>query len=191
SPVLVGELPGLQRVFLASFEASKLLLVADMEPELDQDHSLVGECALEAVDLVVGAQPLLAGGEALDALHQRSPVPGSIEDGHSAPSRKHGKESPQEVVALLVRGRSGELDHADVTRIDLSHEALDRPTLARGVPALEHHAYRGSQLSLADLTAERQAQLRQTLPGAVERLRFLPASQRPGQIDLVQAAHEA
>ena len=40
APVLVGELPGLQRVVLAALEAAQLLLVGDVHPELDQDHAL-------------------------------------------------------------------------------------------------------------------------------------------------------
>ena len=67
-------------------------------------------------------------------------------------------------MALLVGRRGGELDHAHVARIHLGHQPLDRPALARRVPALEHHAHRRPELALADLTAERQAQLRRAAP---------------------------
>src|SRR6185503_11055287 len=43
APVLVSELPHLQRILGAPLEALELLLVRNVEPELDQDHSLVGE----------------------------------------------------------------------------------------------------------------------------------------------------
>src|SRR2546425_10313622 len=87
APVLVGQLPCLQRIALSSPEALDLLRFGDVEPELDQDHALVGERPLEAVDLVVGAKPLLADGEALDALDQPPAVPGAVEDRHPAPTR--------------------------------------------------------------------------------------------------------
>src|SRR5205085_12455351 len=38
APVLVGELPPLQRVLLAALEALELLGVGDVQPELDDDH---------------------------------------------------------------------------------------------------------------------------------------------------------
>src|SRR5262249_34374448 len=94
APVLVSELPHLQRVLLAPLEALQPLLVRDVEPELDQDHSLVGERALEAVDLVVGSKPLLAGGEALDSLDEHPPVPGAVDHGQPTPSRQQGEEAP-------------------------------------------------------------------------------------------------
>ena len=55
---------------------------------------------------------------------------------------QRGAEAPQEVMALLVEGRRGELRHAHVARVELGHQALDRAALARRVPALEQHAHR-------------------------------------------------
>ena len=68
---------------LAPLEAPHLLLLGDVQPELDQDHPLVGEGVLEGVDLVVGAQPLLAGGELLDPLDQS---PARTRSGRRSPS---------------------------------------------------------------------------------------------------------
>src|SRR5438309_2327076 len=70
APVLIGQLPTLERIALAALEAAELLLLRDVQEELDQDHPLEHERALEADDLVVGALPLLLGGEALHSLDQ-------------------------------------------------------------------------------------------------------------------------
>src|SRR3982750_4902904 len=64
APVLVGQLPRFERVLGAGFEALQLLVGRDLQPELDDDRPLVGEAGLEPVDLLVGAAPLLATGEA-------------------------------------------------------------------------------------------------------------------------------
>ena len=50
APVLVGELPPLQRVVGAGDEAIVLLLVADVQPELHHDHTLGDERAFEVDD---------------------------------------------------------------------------------------------------------------------------------------------
>ena len=71
----------------------------------------------------------------------------------------------------------------------LGHEPLDRPALAGRVPTLEHDARRWPELPLADQTAEGQAKLRESLPGAVQRAGFLLARKRRGQVELVEAAH--
>ena len=48
APVLVGDLPALQRVLLALLEALELLLVGDVQPELHEHAALDAERALEA-----------------------------------------------------------------------------------------------------------------------------------------------
>src|SRR6476620_10226489 len=188
APVVVGQLPRLQRIALSSLEALQLLRFGDVEPELDQDHALVGQHPLEAVDLVVGAKPLLAGGEALDALDQHPPVTRAVEDRHAAPTWQHPEEPPEEMVALLVGRWRGELDDTYVAGIGAGHKPLDRPALAGRVPTLEHDACGRSELSFADLTAEGQAKLRESLPCPVERAGFLLARERRRQVEFVEAA---
>ena len=83
-PVLVGQLPALQRVLLALLESLQLLLRRDVQPELDQDRPLVGEAALEVVDLVVGARPLVL---ATRTPPPARPGPGRTRCGRRPPSR--------------------------------------------------------------------------------------------------------
>jgi hypothetical protein len=161
APVLVGELPGLQRISAAALEALELLGVGDVQEELDDDHAVVGEHALELVDLAVGALPLLLGREALHTLDEHAPVPRAVEHGHSAPARKRRDEAVQVVVALLVGRRRGELLDAHVAGIERRDQALDGAALAAGVPALEEDAQRWPEVAGADEPGEREAQLGQ------------------------------
>ena len=73
--VLLGELPGLLRVGLPVLEPLGLLLGGDLQPELEDDLTGVGDDLLEPVDLVGGTVVLLLGAEALDGLHQHPAVP--------------------------------------------------------------------------------------------------------------------
>ena len=109
APVLVGQLPALQRIVLAGLKAAELLLVGEVHPELDQHHALRAQSALEFDDLVVRALHSRLSRKPFDPLDQHPAVPGSIEHGHPAPARERGRESPQEVVALLPLTRRGEL----------------------------------------------------------------------------------
>src|SRR3954465_4854109 len=95
APVIVGQLPCLEGILLPLLEALQLLLGGDVQPELDQDHPLVRQRALEPVDLVIGAEPLLPGRESLHPLDQHAPVPGAVEDRHPAPAGQRRPESPE------------------------------------------------------------------------------------------------
>ena len=109
APVLVGQLPALELVLL---RLSKRFSCSSSEmciQSLIRSIALVRERALEVVDLAVGAHPLLAAREALDPLDENPAVPRAVEDGHASPARDLRPEAPQEVVALLVRRRGGEL----------------------------------------------------------------------------------
>ena len=71
-------------IVAAGLESLELLLLADLQPELHHDHALHHEAAFELHDLVVGAHPLLARGEVLDALDQYPAVPAAVEHAHPA-----------------------------------------------------------------------------------------------------------
>ena len=105
APVLVGELPRLERVVAAADEPAQLLLVRHVHPELDHDHPLFGQGVLEVVDLLIGPAPLHLGRQVLDPLDQDPPVPAAVEDRHAAPSGQRRPEAPQEVVPQLVGRR--------------------------------------------------------------------------------------
>jgi hypothetical protein len=160
-----------------------------VHPELDQDRALGGEGGLEVDDLLVRPLPRLLGGEPLDPLDQHPAVPGAVQHGHATPAGQHRPEPPQEVVPLLVVGGGGELGDPHVPGVQLADEALDRPALPGGVPALEQHAQRRTELPPADLSAEQQAQVDQSLLGLLELLLGLLLRQADREVDVVEPAH--
>ena len=89
----------------AVLEPSPLFVLADLQPELDEDHALVHEAPLEVDDLVVGPHPLFVGGEPLDPLDEQAPVPTPVEHAHPALAGDLAPEPPEEVVAQLALGR--------------------------------------------------------------------------------------
>src|SRR4051794_3511745 len=152
APILLRQLPALERVVLAAAEPGQLLLVADVQPELHQDASLDHQGTFESDDHLVGAPPLLLGGESLDPLDEHAAVPAAVEDAHPAETGHGAVEAPQEVVALLVVARRAVRRHRVVPWVEVLHDALDRSALATGVAALEHHHESRAEGSVAELT---------------------------------------
>src|SRR3954452_14668300 len=189
APVLLRQLPRLERVLLARLEAVELLLAGEMQEELDEDHPLGGEHPLEVVDLLVAPAPLLGARELLHALDEHAAVPRAVEHRHPAPARQRGPEAPQPVVALLVVARRGELHHADVARVELADEALDRPALAARVPALEQHAHGWADPAVADQPAEHEAERQQPRLRGLEPLGRLLLVQPDGEVQIIEVSH--
>ena len=96
--------------------------------------------ALEVVDLVVGALPLLLGGELLDPLDEHAPVPRAVVDGHPAPARQRGPEAPAASGGASRRRSAPRTARRARDAGRARDEALDRAALAARVPALEDHA---------------------------------------------------
>src|SRR3954451_21432444 len=189
APVLVRELVLLERVLLARLEALELLLVGEVQPQLHEYRAVPGEHLLEPVDLVVGAPPLLDGGEALDTLDQDPAVPGAVEDRHAAPAGQRGPEAPQPRVAQLVMGRRGVLLHAHVARVELGHEALDRAALAARVPALEYDAQRWAEPLVAVQSGQLEAELLHARLRLLQALLGLLLGEVRSHVEFVQTPH--
>ena len=85
--------------------------------------------------------------------------------------------------------RHGELGNRHVARVELGDEPLDRAALAGGIPALEDHAHRWSELTVSELAADLQTQLEQPLLGGFEPQLALLLGELRGQVDVVQAGH--
>ena len=60
------ELPSLVRVVESCLEASSLLLGGDVEEELDDGGALIGEQALEVVDVLIAPLPSVFGSQLTD-----------------------------------------------------------------------------------------------------------------------------
>jgi hypothetical protein len=174
---------------LPRLEPLELLFQRQVQPELDDDHALVGQRPLEVDDLPVGAPPLLLGGELLHPLDQDPAVPGPVEHRHATPAGQHRPEPPQEVMAFLVVGRRGELGHPDVPRVERRDQPFDCATLAGRVPPLEDHANRRSEPRLVpDLAAQRQPQLQQPVLSRGQPGRLLLRAQLRAQIQPGESA---
>ena len=131
------ELPLLERMPFALGEASALLLPADREPELDQVHAAAGEVALELGHLAQELGVLGIGAEPHHPLDPGAVVPGAVEEHDLALGRQVLDVALEVPLALFDRRRLLERDHPGATRVEVLHEALDRPALARGVSTLE------------------------------------------------------
>src|SRR5260221_646194 len=75
-------------------------------------------------------------------------------------------------------------------RILLRHQPFDRASLAGGIPALEDRADRRTQLPLADHPAEREPELGQPPPAALQPGLFVVARELLRQLDFVEGSHQ-
>src|SRR5664280_977771 len=89
-PVLGREFPLLHGILRAVVEAPQLLLVRDLEPELDQDRSVVDQGALELDYLLTRTLRRVVVNQLVNALDEQSSVPGAVVDGHLAHARDRG-----------------------------------------------------------------------------------------------------
>jgi hypothetical protein len=114
---------------------------------------------------------------------------GSIEHRHAAPARKLGVEAGQEVVPLLVAGRSGKLGHTHVPGVEPPDESLDRTALARGIPSLEHHTHRGTEGPVSSQATQHQPQVEQAPLGGGQPGLLLVPRQAERQVNVIEAGH--
>ena len=101
-PVLIGQLPLLERTLLSRLEPFQLLLGGDMHPELGEHHALRNQRPLEVDDLGVGPTPLLNVGKSLDSLNEHPSVPGPVQHRDISPAGKVWPEPLEPVVPELL-----------------------------------------------------------------------------------------
>src|SRR5687768_15288861 len=119
APVLVRELPGLERIRGARLEAAELLVLRDLDPELAHDRAVADQLALELVDFTIRALPLGLGAELLDALDEDASVPGAVEDAEPAARREPPPEAVEVVVRLVLALRRGDRVGDVAARVEL------------------------------------------------------------------------
>src|SRR5438270_2310496 len=137
APIFGGDLETLECRVLARPEASQLLRLADLQPELDDNRVAGGELFLELVDLVVGTHPLVDRAIAFHPLDQHPTVPGAIENHDSAERRYVTPEAPQIGLRALFLGWFGN-GHGDILpRIERAGDAPNRTPFAGSVRTLE------------------------------------------------------
>src|SRR5262249_61456013 len=112
-------------------------LPVDVQEEFGHLDSVVRECLLEGVDLIVCAAPLLLAGEPLHALHQDSSVPTAVEHGELAFFRSSIPKPPKVMLARLLIPRGSDRPDFVASRIQLHCQPFDHATLDGSIPTLE------------------------------------------------------
>ncbi len=136
------ELPALRGVVVARLEPLALLVLRDRQEELHDGGAVLGEGALELVDLVEPLGPHTLGHEVVDPDDQDILVVRAVEDPDLALARDRLVHPPQVVVGQLVAARDLEAGDRAPLRVEGLHHLVDRPVLAGGIDALEDHEHR-------------------------------------------------
>ena len=98
APVFVADLPVLIGIGLAALESIELLVLCDVKIEFNDNRPVVGELALEFVDLAIGALPFCFRAKFFNALDQHAPVPRAVEDGDLTVGRQLVPKAPHVVM---------------------------------------------------------------------------------------------
>ncbi len=122
---------------LPFLEAPTLFLAGYRKPELDEMDPAAGEVALELRGLAHELEVFLVAAEAHDPLHTGAVVPGTVEKDDFPACREVLDVALEIPLALFLFGRLLEGDDPGTAGVEVLHEALDRPALARGVAAFE------------------------------------------------------
>ena len=160
-----------------------------MHPELHQDDALDHQRLLEVANGLVGALPLGAGGIPLDPLDEHPAVPAAIEHCHTAQAGHLAGEAPQEVVPLLSRCGGRVVHDRVVTGVEVPDDGLDRPTLARCIGPLEQYEQARPDTTVAELSAQLEAQLQQSTLAVDEASFVLDTVEPLRQIESVDSSH--
>ena len=137
------ELPGLAAVVDAGSQAARLLLLADLEPVLEQDHARVDDCLLDEGNELEEPGRLLFRAKAHDRFDPGAVVPASIEDHDLTPGGKVGDVALHVHLRAFTLVGGGQCDDPEDPGAHPLGEPLDDAALSRGVPALEHDAHLG------------------------------------------------
>src|SRR5580693_2132396 len=133
-----AQLPLADRIVYARLEALLLLLLADLEPDLDEPGSVLDEELLDDRAEFEKALVLLGRAEAHDVFDAGAVVPAPVEDHDLAAGRKALDIALHVHLALLAVGRGRQRDDTEDPRADPLGDGLDRAALARRVAPFEH-----------------------------------------------------
>ena len=125
---------------MRAFEPARLLLLADLEPVLQQDDAGFDDRLLDGGRHLKEALRLLLGAEAHHALDAGAVVPAPVEDHDLARGRQMRQIALDVHLRLLALGRRGQRDDAEDARADALGDRLDRAALAGAVAPLEDDA---------------------------------------------------
>ena len=125
---------------MRAVETARLLLLAHLEPVLEQDHARVHHRLLPQRHHVQELLDQFLRGEAHDALHAGAVVPAAVEDDDLAGRRQVRQVALHVHLSLLAVGGRGQRNRPEDPRADALGDGLDRAALAGAVAALEDDA---------------------------------------------------
>src|SRR2546428_4487593 len=139
---LAAELPRVLGIVESLLQTLPLLIPRDMQENLGDACSLVGEQALELTDVVRPALPDRFGDQAGYPYRDGLLVVRAVEDADLAPGRTECMHAPQVVMSKLGRGRLLEGDDPAALRVHPRQDMTDRPVLPRRIEPLQHEQQR-------------------------------------------------
>ena len=136
-PIFLGDFPAESRVFLTFSEAFFLFLLADMQPEFHDHHTIVGQLSLELIYLIVGLPPFLFLAQLVYPLNQNTAGPRAVEDPHAPGRWQLEPETPEErSEKLILKGRGDRMKMCPAWVQPLG-EIIDAIPFAGGIPSLK------------------------------------------------------
>ena len=136
-PVFRRHLPGRGGRLCQLDKAAQLFLARDVQPELDEDGSVIRQRVLELVDLLIGGDPLRRRRQSLHPFDQHAAVPTPVIDGDLPIAGNVHPEAPEPGLLLLMRAWSLGRQHLVAAGVQPLGQGADGCPLARGVPALK------------------------------------------------------
>ncbi len=134
------QLPELATVLDAILKAARLLFLAHLKPELDEDDARLDHRPLNERHGEEKLLGLLVRAEFHHSLDASAVVPTAIKDDDFTGRREMRDVSLDVHLAPLALGRSGQRDHSEDPWAHAFGEGLDRATFSSTIPALEHDA---------------------------------------------------
>src|SRR4029450_12355415 len=131
------QLPLAQRVRDPRLETASLLLVADLQPILEQHDAAIDHVLLDSWAELEKRLLLFLRAEAHDPLDARSVVPAAVEENDLPRPRKVGHVALHVHLALLARGRRGQGHDPKDARAHTLGDGADRAALPGPVAPFE------------------------------------------------------
>src|ERR1700723_2215231 len=122
----------------ACLEATFLLLITDLEPDLNDVNATVDDIFFDCRAQFEKLPTLLLGAKAHHIFHSRSVVPTPIEDHDFARGREMLHVTLHVHLRLLAVGRRGQSGDAEYARADALSNGLNRSAFPSRIAALEH-----------------------------------------------------
>jgi len=132
-----AQFPLPKRIVYARLESPFLLILADLQPDLDQPDPAVHYVFLNRGTQVEEALVLRLGAKAHDVFDAGPVIPATVKDDDLAPCWESLDVALHEHLGLFAIRRCRQRNHAKDPRAHALGNSLDRPTLARGIAPFE------------------------------------------------------